>query len=188
MAFDHFASGVLSPDHHDRLVANIDHYAKDAGIQPKWISTSLADTCGPEEVDYIRNFHFHRTGGKVQGLCYLRATPEADPETRMAAMAGALVRNFIRARVMTLGTVLDRIAKGGSVDATVLLVPNFCLSKDEGGSIATWQSHAMYDLLIQRANDGLQTVLYATSIVDLKAVCGLAPGRMIESHFLKIEI
>ena len=48
-----YATGVLSEEHHHRLVADLANFAKDAGIQPRWIWTALADTCGPEAVEYV---------------------------------------------------------------------------------------------------------------------------------------
>ena len=185
MTLDPYASGVLVEEHHSRLVQNLEGYAKDAGIQSHWISTALADTCGPDEVEYVRNFI--STGPKARSRASATSVRTRTPTRRRAwpRSPGALVRNFIRARVMTLGTVLDQITKGGSVDATVLLIPNFCLSKDEGGSIAAWQTQALYDLLIQRAADGLQTILYATSLADVGTIYGLAARRTIETHYLK---
>ena len=183
-----YASGVLVEEHHDRLVQNLNAFAKDAGIQPRWISTKLADTCGPAEVNYVKKFNFLKASGEVDGLCYLRTSGAADPDRRMAALAGAFVRNFIRARVMTLGTVFDHTAKGGRIDATVLLIPNFCLSKSEGGAIAAWQSQAMVDLLMQRAQDGQQTVLYATSLADVGAMYGTLLARTIETRFRQVGI
>ena len=106
----------------------------------------------------------------------------------MAAMAAALVRNLCRARVMQVGTLLDRLADGGSVAATCLLVPDFALSKAEGGHIAPWQSTAIRGLLVDRANEGVQTVLYATSPAAISDMYGLATRRIVETHFLKTEI
>ena len=178
MAFDPYASGVLSPEHHDRLVANIAAYAKDAGIAPRWMWTKMSEVCGPAELDYARKFPHHRIEGKVQGLVYFRKTPDADPETHMAALAGCLVRNFCRARVMELGTVLDYLADGGHVAATCLLVPDF----------APWQSQAICELLAQRGREGLQTVIYATDADAISGRYGLAARRVIETCFLKTEI
>src|SRR5271166_828251 len=106
MLSDPYASGVLVKEHHERLVAGLDGYARDAGIHPRWISTKLADVCAPDEMNYVRNFNVIRAEGQLQGLCFVRKTAEADPETHMFAIAGCLVRNFIRARVMTISTVL----------------------------------------------------------------------------------
>ncbi len=188
MRFDPYASGILNREEHERLVANIVEYAKDAGIQPRWIWTAVADTCSETEIEYLRAFRRIKIAGTVQGLCYFRKTKDADPETRMFAIAGCLVRNFCRARVMTLGVLLDHIAKDGDVPATCLLVPNFALSKGEGGHLAPWQSQAIYDLLVQRASDRVQTILYATSAAAISDMYGLAARRTIETHFLKVEI
>lgn len=184
---DPYATGVLVKEHHDRLVANLDEFARDAGIQPKWVWTKLADVCGPDEIEYFRAYRRHRAGGEVQGLIYLRGTPEADPEARMAALAGAFVRNFVRARVMTLATVMDQV-KAGGVDATVLLIPNFCLSPKEGGVVAKWQTQILYDLLLQRSQSSQQTILYATDVKELEAQYGSALARFIERHYEPVEI
>ena len=188
MNFNPYASGALQEEHHARLVANLDGFAKDAGIPPRWIAKKLADTCGPKEIDYVRKFNIHRAEGVVQGLCYVRSTPDADPSSRMAAIAGALVRNFIRARVMTLGAVLDLLAAREPVVATALLIPNFYLSKDEGGGIAKWQTQALHDLLIEREQTSLQTIIYATNLADLAKDYGTAFSRLVDNHFLKVEI
>ena len=44
-----------------------------------------------------------------------------------------------------------------------LFIPNFFMSKAQGGGLQTWQIAALYDLLLQRAQLGLQTVLYVAS-------------------------
>ena len=110
MAIDPYKSGVLNPEQHDRIVANIVAFAKDAGIQPRWLWTRMSEVCGPDEMEYVRRFKRHRAEGKIYGLVYFRATEEANPEAHMSAMAGCLVRNFIRARVMQVGTLLDYLA------------------------------------------------------------------------------
>ena len=42
MRVDPYASGVLHPEVHDRLVKDLDHFARDAHIAPKWICTPAA--------------------------------------------------------------------------------------------------------------------------------------------------
>lgn len=189
MHFDPYASGVLDKEHHDRLVANLPGYARDAGIQPHWITRKLADTCGKAEVDYVRKFNIHRAECVIQGLCFVRSTPDADPYDRMAAIAGALVRNFVRARVMSLTTVADLLWNREEIVATALLIPNFYLSQDEGaGSLAKVHVQSLYDLLLQRGQGGLQTVIYATSLTGMAKEYGTAFSRLVDGHFLKVEI
>ena len=179
-----YKTGVLEEATHGRLVQNLDGFARDAGIQPFWIWTPLSDTVSQAEIDYVREFRKHKVQGKVQGLAYFRLTGKAEPEKHMAALAGALVRNFVRARVMTLGGVLDALAKHEEIEATCLLIPNFHLSKGEGGGIATWQTHMLYDLLVNRAQTGLQTVIYVTDYETLRKDYGLAIGRLIEANYV----
>jgi hypothetical protein len=185
---DPYASGVLTPEHHERLVADLPAFARDAGIQPRWISMPLADTCGPAEVEYARKFRHHLADGEVQGLCYVRTSKDVDVAPRMAALAGALVRNFVRARVMTVGTVLDAMAHGEPPEATCLLIPNFFLPKSAGGTIASWQVSALFDLLSQRGAAGVQTVIYAANVAALNKEYGTAFGALVRNSFQVVEL
>ena len=179
-----YKTGVLQEAYHERLVANLDGFARDAGIQPFWIWTPLADTVSVAEIEYVREFRKHRVEGKTQGLAYFRVTTKAEPERHMAALAGALVRNFVRARVMTVGSILDATAKREEIEATCLMIPNFHLSKDEGGNIASWQVQNLHDLLVQRGQSGLQTVVYVSDFDTLRNDYGLALGRLIETNYI----
>ena len=185
---DPYATGVLKKDHHDRLVADLASFAKDAGIQPRWIWTALADTCGPKEVAYVRQFNRHRAEGLIQGLCFVRKLDDVPVAPRMAALAGALVRNFVRARVMTVGTVLDLCAHSEPPDATCLLIPNFFLPKSEGGTIATWQITALYDLLTHRAAMGQQTVIFAANLAALGKEYGSAFSALVRDSYKVVEL
>lgn len=185
---DPYATGVLDKVYHERLVADRDKFTRDAGIQPHWLWTSMVDTCSPDEIDYFKKFRFHQAKGTTHGLCYTRITPNGDPEEHMQAMAGAFLRNFIRARVMTLSTVLTLLDEGDAPDATVLLIPNFFLSKAEGGGLPVWKVALLYDMLVKRANHGKQTVIYATSLADLGKEYGAAFRRIVEKRFLQVEI
>jgi len=190
MHVDPYETKVLKEEVHARLVQNLDVYARDAGIQRRWVWTPLAETCGDAEIDYVRKYPTHKAEGAVQGLLYVSASPGVSPKVdeRMAAVAGAFVRNFIRARVMTLASVLETLGSDKSVEATVLLIPNFCLSKAEGGDLPTWKAAMVYDLLLQRSNANLHTVLYASSVGEATKTYGTACGRLLDSHFLKVAI
>jgi hypothetical protein len=186
---DPYATGVLDKEVHDRLVADLGTYTRDAGIQPQWVWTKLSKTCGPTEMDYVRKFRFHQDAGAVHGLCYVRESgSDADVEEHMSAIAGAFLRNFIRARVMTVHRVLEHLDNNDPIEATVLLVPNFFLSKKEGGDLSKWHVTTLYDMLSERALAGKQTVIYASSIPELKAEYGTAFGRMVDARYLKVEV
>ncbi len=79
-----FKSGVLKEEVHGRLVQNLDAYARDAGIQPRWVWTPLAATCGQVEVNYVRQYPTHRAEGLVSGLLYLRDASAEFPTSTSA--------------------------------------------------------------------------------------------------------
>ena len=188
MAVDPYASGVLHKEHHDRLVADLGNYALDAGIQPHWIWSPLPDDFTKREIDYLKSFRKHQAGGTgTSGLVYVGSGGAGKMETRMSAMAGALVRNFIRARVMTLGSVLDRLASKDSIDISCVLIPNFFYTQAEGGTIASWQISALLDFIANRQVTGQQTILYASDKSALRKEYGLGFGAMLDNHFLEVE-
>jgi hypothetical protein len=138
----------------------------------------------------VRQYPTHRAEGLVSGLLYLRDASAEFPnvDERMSAIAGAFTRNFIRARVMTLSMVLDHISDGEPIGATILLIPNFCLSKVEGGDLPAWKAATVYDLLLKRRAENLHTILYASSMGDVIKFYGTACSHMLDSHFLKVMI
>ena len=85
----------------------------------------------------------------------------------MAALCGALVRNFVDARVRPIAAAL---ADESAAACTVLLIPDFCL----GGARATLPSHqqAVGSLLMGRVSMGRQTVVYAPSEEAVRTVLG----------------
>lgn len=189
MAFDPYAAGVLVPEHHDRLVADLDNFALDAGIQAHWICRPLPDDFTKREIDYLKAFRKHLSGETgVSGVVYTGSNGAGKMEGRMAAMAGALVRNFIRARVMTLGTVLDLLASKEMPDITCILIPNFFYTQAEGGTIAHWQISALLDFLSHRQVTGQQTILFASDKTMLRKEYGLGFGAMVSERFLEVEV
>jgi len=188
MTVDPYETKVLDRDVHDRLVLNLDTFVADAGIERRWVWTALAPYVSDVELDYVKKIRRHRVEGKVKGLVLTRKSAEADPFEHLSAMTGAFVRNFIRARMMTLQQVLGLLKEGERIEATVLLSPNFFHSKDEGGSILQWQATSLYALLLQRAAEGRQTVLYATELGEMGTAYGSAFSRFISTQYLSAEI
>ncbi|WP_113155948.1 hypothetical protein [Nitratireductor sp. OM-1] len=183
---DPYASGVLKKEHHERLVADLESFARDAGIQPHWIWSQLPEDMTGSQLAYLRQFRKHASEG-TSGLIILGKNDKGFVEAHMSAMAGALVRNFIRARVMTLGTVIDLLAKQEMPDLTCLLIPNFFLTASETGTIAPWQVNSLFDYLTYRQVAGLQTILYATDLGLLGKEYGLAFKRHIEVHYMQAK-
>jgi hypothetical protein len=177
---DPYTSGVLVEAHHERLVADMAHFARDAGIQPHWLSTSMIGLCAPEEIAYLKKFN----QTEKRGLCYLGKSKLVAPvDKRMSALTAALVRNFIRARMMTLSTVLEILKYGEEPDATCLLIPNFFFKKEEGGAMSAWHPGMLLDLLYARQADGLHTVIAVSSWTGLDAEYGTAFCDFITENF-----
>ena len=187
MLTDPYATGVLKPEHHDRLVADLANYAKDAAIQPQWIWSPLPEGA-IEERSYLQKFKQHLVSGATAGLCLIGLPDEGTVEARMSAMAGFLVRNFVRARVMTLGTVLDAHHDGSTPDLSAILIPNFFLSGKEAGSLAYWQVSALFDVMVARHVTGRQTIICVSDLKALEAQYGLAIFRMINTSFVKASL
>jgi hypothetical protein len=188
MTADPYQFGVLTQETHERLVANLSGYAFDAGIQPHWIYQPLPKYVSGALKNYLLSFRRHHLGN-ISGLVILGQNENCNVDSIMSAMCGVLVRNFIRARVATLGTVLDMLPKGEMPDLSCLLIPNFYLTQPEGGGkLSPWQTQGLLDYLTYRSLHGLQTVLYATSLKGVGEDYGAAFRRLITSSYLRYEI
>lgn len=187
MKIDPYAHGVLKPEAHDRLVADIENISRDASIQPKWIWTPLAETVSAKEVEWVRRFRYHREEGS-SGLCLMGTDADGGVEDRMAAIAGALVRNFIRARVSTVGQLVERLSSGEPVPtSTCLLLPNFFIGKAMGAVLADWKTALLFDAILERHLSGLQTVVYVSSMKSLRSEYGAAFEQHIQSNYQILE-
>jgi len=145
----------LVTERHERLLGDADYYAALAGIEPEWLWQPLSPHVGVREYEWVRRAKASPTAGLV-----LAGDPAdgAPPPERLAAMAGALVRAFVDARVRTLKTALD---DPGARDCTVLLVPDFFPAARK---LPGWVKQEAASLLMARA--GKKTVVY---VADLDA-------------------
>lgn len=181
---DPYASKVLSKDHHERLVADLDQFACDANIQPHWIYTALPKELSPDVRKYLVNYRKLSAAGALAGMCFTRKGLHGlSSDVVMSALAGCLVRNFIRARVMTMTNVVQAIADKNPPKVSCLLIPNFFYSSSEGGALASWQVSAVYDLLIARRVAGHQTLIYVSDMAMLGKEYGLAMQELVSTHF-----
>jgi hypothetical protein len=182
-----FASGVLKRPTHDRMVQNLSNVARDAGIPAFWISKKLDETCGPDEVEWVKAFKHHAAANRT-GLLYVGEDPKPMIDDRMAAIAGCLTRNFIRARLMTINQAIDDCQTGQPPMMSCILIPNFFYPKAHGGKQADWRIQIILDLLMQRHAEGLQSVLYAYSMEGLGKEYGAPIRRYLEAHYTILEV
>lgn len=180
---DPWANGVLNHEAHSRLVQRKDEFASDAGIPASFIWTPLEATCPTEaEQVWVRQFRRHRQEG-YSGLLYLGIGFEPTLEVRMCGIAGALLRNFIRARVMSMETVYQTMRQGETPEATCLLLPTFADSKPDDR-----RSGLVSDLVMERWHtQGSQTVVRATSYDQLGAVYGSFVRDHIRAHYVVVH-
>lgn len=186
MIHDPYASGVLIEDVHHRLVADLDNIASSASIQPKWICTRLGDVVDTPVVEWVKGFRKHALSG-VTGLCIQGPKPQVALDY-MSAIAGALLRNFIHAQVITAAQVYERVKAGDTPDPTCLLIPNFFLGGGHGIKLAAWEVTALQDLLIDRHMRGAMTVVYATSVNAMATEYGTAIAQLIQSHYTLAQV
>lgn len=173
-----FDIGILNKEYHDRLLADLDGFAQKAGIPPAYIWSRLSEFCSVKEAEWVKRMRL----GKDHGLAYVGKfnTPVED---KMMAIAGACLRNYIAAKVMPVQEVLNRVKDDNMPYPTVLLIPNFCLDKDDGGSIAQWQSSSLLGLLYSRLAKNLKTVVYIGSEAALEKNYGEAFLKHIKAHY-----
>jgi hypothetical protein len=181
---DPYATGVLDPEAHERLVADIARYAEAAGITVDWLWKAVSETCGPDEVAWVKRFRFH-PGEGCSGLVYVGKHPFPSILDRMSALAAVLTRNFIYARVMTLNHLLDAIHDGETPAMSCLLVPNFFTIAAEP---AGWRLAVLLDGLLERHVQGLQTVLYVADLNAMSQAYGVALRHHLEDHFKLLEV
>jgi hypothetical protein len=159
--------GVLNYAQHGPILKDLDRIAEFAGIDKSWIWRSTKDMISQATESWLANMSYHKEKG-IFGLCY---TGNKSVDREMMSAAGCLVRNYINARFMTVSTVLSYVKENGWVDATVLFIPNFFLSSEASVNIG-WKSGVLFDLLLDRKSEGLQTAIYVDSPERMKQVYG----------------
>lgn len=176
-----FEIGILDREYHARLLADLERFAAKAGIPPEFVWSRMSQYCTQEEVAWVKRMRM----GKDHGLC-LVGDFQVPIEDQMMAIAGACLRNFIDARVMPVQEVLSHLKSDSMPYPTVLLIPNFCLSKGDGGDIAQWQSSSLLGMLYSRLAKNLKTVLYIASESALEKNYGEAFVKHITAHYTLI--
>lgn len=174
-----FDSGLLNADYHDRLLADVETFAKKAGVPLSAVWMPLSQYCDKSaDYEWVRTIKASTDGG----LLYL-GKHKVPVEEKMRAIAGACLRNYTDARVMSVQDVIKRLKGGEMAEPSVLLIPNFCIDKAEGGDIASWEVSQLLGLLIDRASQGKKTVLYAASWLTLEKQYGTAFKEHLELYY-----
>jgi hypothetical protein len=170
-------NSILDPVIHSRLITDLRNICQTANVLPSYVHSSMASICSATEVDWVRNFRDNQHEG--HGLVL---SCKESPEDRMMAIAGALLRNFIDARVMSLTTMLDQREHGVMPDCTVLLVPNLYL-RASGKTLPSWRVQVLYDTLLARMTSGKPTVVYVEDMHALESEYGRVFADHLTHHY-----
>ena len=179
---DAYATGVLKPEIHSRLVANLSAYVQRANIQVPYVLDKMSKFgCNADEIAYVRTISRAADEGRFGLVYHGKETQPVMP--RMMAVAGACLRNFRDAKVMTVQALLADLKTGEIPEARVLLVPNFFIERVEGGRLAEWLIADLLGMLYGRLSRGQQTFLYISNFDALRKTYGIPLAAHIQAHF-----
>lgn len=174
-----FDSKLLSHDYHDRLLADLNRIVRVAGVPHSAVWSKLSDFC-EEDKDYLWVKNLRRN--EDAGLVYIGKT-SIPVEEKMRAITGACLRNYMDARIMSVQDVVKRLKEDTMPTPSLLLLPNFCLDKTDGGDVASWDVAQLLGLLLDRASLGKKTVLYIPSWAVLEKQYGTVFREHFELYF-----
>jgi hypothetical protein len=176
------ADSILDKDLHSRLLADLNHVCELANVPATFVHQSMKGVAEEADIKWVKGFNVARNSGKA-GLIIMGH----NPEVRMMAIAGALLRNFIDARILPLNTLLTLAEKGGAPEPSVLLVPNLFL-RSAGKAIPAWKIQIIYDLLLHRLTSNKPSVLYVESMNALADAYGQVFADHLMAHYQISEV
>lgn len=174
---------VLDPAVHGGLIANLSGFSKDAGIDPKWVDYSLAAFCANEAViDWVRNFRSPKRYGLL-----IDNKSKWDSADLCSAITGALMRNFINARLLTQTEFIDRVKTGYGAWESCVLMPNFFMSGADV-SMPDWQLSYLLDGLIMLNTHKCRVVLVTEDEKTMSKVYGPSVSKHLSMNFQKVVL
>lgn len=181
-----YEPGLLDPNKHQKLVENLERVCAAGRIPPLYVyGCPLSKFCAGLDLDWVREFYAW-PGKSVAGLAYVGAV--SGVEDRMMAIAGALTRNYIEARVLTVQEVIAYVKDDDTPLCSCLLIPNFYLPNDQGGKLPDWQVSMLTSCLMARFARGLQTVLYITNEKKMTLDYGAMLASHVDGHYVHMEV
>lgn len=174
-----FKSKLLDKDYHERLIQDLDQVVSTAGVPASAVWMRLSTVCNEGERLWVKNLR----SDTDCGLLFVGSKSSMDVATKMTAITGVCLRNYTDARVMPVQEVVKRIKDHSIPSPTVLLIPNFCMDKANGGDVPSWEISSLMGLLLDRMGKGLKTLLYATSMGVIQKQYGDSFKALLESKF-----
>lgn len=174
-----YESGVLDPTVHDLLVKDLERFVARANIPIEMVWTPMKTYCTDEEIEYVKHLHQQSANSRF-GLVYKQPS-QLPIQTRMACATGACLRNFVDACVMTAHEVVSASKDGGSITATVLMIPNFYMVK--GGDLPDWQVSLLADVIYTRYAQAKQTFVGVGNLQKMETAYGSSLAQHLKTHF-----
>jgi hypothetical protein len=171
-------SQVIDPTYHAQLLSAIDEVTAHAGISKSYLYRSATEVCSENELGWLKGFRTYQASNSG-GVC-IHGAGDRIP-SRFMAMAAALVRNYIHARVVSLSDFLDQ--DNDPMDGTVLFIPNF-YQKADGKPLTSWQIQVLYDRLTKRFLGGKMTVVYVEDLPQMTKQYGPLIADLVTHEFL----
>lgn len=175
-----YKSGVLNPKDHYKLVRNLSKFSEDAGIPEYMVYTSCKPYTSEDEREFYTRLPAKLEAG-VHGAVYLGEIN--DVHMKFCAIAGAMLRNYISARVIALHDLLRDLAQGEYFDQQVVLIPDF-YTATKGAGHKLWDSDAgrITSFLIARLRKRYFTVVYVSDLQGLRESYGTQVGHFFDQY------
>jgi hypothetical protein len=174
-----YTPGVLNPETHGRLVAEIENISRQTHVPKKYIANSLTKWLSPDEVTIVRSMPSWSDTG-LRGLVYSGSFSAHD---RLLAICGCMIRNFTDARFLTVHQLIDGVKADDHLrNVSVIAVPDLYVSLQNGKSgLSPWQVSDLYDILQTRVSSDLVTLGYIDNMQRLKSDYGEAFAALMSN-------
>ena len=140
---------LIDDEKYHRLRLALPDITRQSNVAQVYIENTAVGNVDREDLTYLKNYRQNISENKGG---YLKISN--DCHVKFLYMAGALIRNFIDARVCTIDQTLELDS-----NPTVLFIPDFCtLSKDDRIN-APWRLQELSSLIISRFDGKRQTIL-----------------------------
>lgn len=190
--------GVLQLGYHEQLWDDLDRLAMTAGlvgVSRKYVWETCRGRLDAEEIERGAKLNSLLREGQSGVLYTGTVSRVAD---RFMSLTGSFLRNYVNARFMTLAQALDEHRRTGTVEATILLIPDFHVpavsdlgvkgvqktSSGPSTSKAQWVTETIAGMLLERISTGRYTYLYSEDPERLDRDYGPYIRKLIEENYV----
>lgn len=180
----YYDTNILNYQDHWRIVQNIAMYAEQAGVPEYFIYHSALDVLGKKEQKYLADFT-KLTDIGISGGYYEGWGSNTNCIDKMYSMIGVMLRNYKDAKFITLQDLIFAIKNNNEPKSRLVCIPNFALSKEEGGNVASWELSHVLSWILNHHSRGKQVVIYVEELDFIDQQYGGVLRTHIDNHFRK---